>query len=126
MALPDVRRLAAVDMWGTAGSRRRRRLIRAEFVVGSLGCVLLGSLALASSANGVWLLIGVWLVGAGVNYIPLALYAQVLSRRAHSSPEMRDTDLRRELRRAGVQQLWIAVPCAVAIAALAQERRRAR
>jgi hypothetical protein len=36
-AIPDVRRFTALDMHGGAGSLRRRRIIRAEFV---LGCVV--------------------------------------------------------------------------------------
>jgi hypothetical protein len=35
--LPDVRRLAAVDMCRSAGGQRRRGVIRAEFVVGVVG-----------------------------------------------------------------------------------------
>jgi hypothetical protein len=38
----DVRRLAALDLHGVAGTRRRRRLIRAEFVLGAVGCTGLG------------------------------------------------------------------------------------
>src|SRR5262249_22020307 len=78
MGLPDVRRLAALDMWGSAGTMRRRRVIRAEFVVGALGCTILGLLALIRG-SGWMLLVGTWLVGAGFNYIPLALHAQSLS-----------------------------------------------
>jgi len=92
-------------------------------VVGALGCLVLGGLAIASS-NGTWLVVGVWLVGAGVNYVPLALYAHALSRSGALESELQDVDVRREIRRAGVQQLWIALPFAVAIAALAQERHR--
>jgi hypothetical protein len=36
MVFLDVRRLAAADMWGSAGTRRRRQLIRAEFIAGWL------------------------------------------------------------------------------------------
>ena len=38
----DVRGLAALDMHGVAGTQRRRRLIRAEFVLGAVGCTGLG------------------------------------------------------------------------------------
>jgi len=51
MTALDVRRLAAIDMWGSAGAIRRRRLIRAEFVIGALGCTALGVLALVSASN---------------------------------------------------------------------------
>ena len=120
-----VRRLAALDMWGTAGARRRRQLIRAEFVIGAVGCTVLGVLVLL--AGGGWLsVLGVWLVGAGVNYVPLALHAQSLSRQGALEAELHNVDLRRELRRAGVSQLWIAVPFAVAVAAVSQTRTRPR
>ena len=72
--LLNPRRLAALDMYGTGGSARRRRLIRAEFIVGVVGCSLVGVLTL----------------------------------------------LPRELRQAGVRQLWIVVPFPVVLAAIAQ------
>ena len=119
MVLLDVRRLAAADMWGTAGSLRRRRLIRVEFIVGAVGCTALGVLSLISGSG--WAdALGVWLIGAGVNYIPLALQAQSLSRPGALEAELHGLDLRSELRRAGVRQIWIAVPFAVAIAGLPQ------
>jgi len=119
--VPNVRRLAALDMWGTRGTRRRRRLIRAEFVVGAAGCLGLGALVLATGSG--WLrLLGIWLVGAGVNYVPLALEALRLSSPGALEDELRGVELRRELRRAGVQQLWIAVPLAVVAFALADRR----
>lgn len=124
MVLPNVRRLAAVDMWGTAGTRRRRLLIRAEFVVGVVGCTVLGALALSS--GGWQTAVGVWLVGAGINYVPLAFHAQSLSRPGALEVELADVDPRRELRAAAVSQFWIVVPFAVAIAALIQARGRDR
>jgi hypothetical protein len=42
MPLVDVRRLAAIDMHGVAGTRRRRRLILAEFVIGAVGGLAIG------------------------------------------------------------------------------------
>jgi hypothetical protein len=48
MSRLDVRHLAALDMWGTAGTLRRRRIIRAEFVVGAIGCTCLGLYVLVS------------------------------------------------------------------------------
>ena len=61
-------------------------------------------------------------VGAGPNYVPLALYARSLSQPGALEVELEDVVcLRRELRKAGAQQFWIAVPFAVAIAALATE-----
>ena len=119
----EPRRLAALDMWGTAGSLRRRHVIRAEFVIGALGCTALGVGLLITASTLVRALVGVWLVGAGVNYVPLALYAHALSRPGRLEPEIGSGDVRPELRRAAVQQFWIAVPFAVFAAALAAERR---
>jgi len=117
MSRLDVRRLAALDMWGTAGTIRRRRIIRAEFFLGAIGCTGLGAYVIAGGSG--WMLeLGAWLVAAGINYVPLAHQAQSLSRPGALEQELRDADVRLELRRAGVQQLWIAVPFAVAVFAL--------
>ena len=118
-----VRRLAALDMWGSSGSQWRRRVIRWEFIVGAAGCLALGLYVLASSSTPVWFVIGAWLLGAGANYVPLALYARALSQPGALEAELHHADRGRELRRAGIQQLWIAVPGAVVFAALTQERR---
>jgi hypothetical protein len=118
---PDARRLAAPDMWGTAGSSLRRRVIRAEFVVGAIGCTALGIPALVAARTALWFALGVWLVGAGANYVPLALYAQSLAAPGRLEAEVGDEDVRTELRRVGRQQFWIAVPFAVAVAALVNE-----
>jgi hypothetical protein len=67
--------------------------------------------------------VGIWLVGAGVNYVPLALYAHSLSAEGRLEEEIGEGDVRKELRRAGAQQFWIAVPFAVALAALPAEVR---
>jgi hypothetical protein len=116
VALVDVRRLAAADMWGTAGTSRRRRLIRAEFFAGAFGCTALGLVVLVTGSG--WMaVLGIWLVGAGTNYVPLAIEAQSLSKPGALEQELHGVDLRHELRSAGVRQLWIAVPFAVAISA---------
>jgi len=123
VALVDVRRLAAVDMWGTAGTRQRRRLIRAEFFAGAIGCTGLG-LVVVVTGSGWMAVLGIWLVGAGVNYVPLAIEAQLLSKPGALEQELHGVDLRRELRSSGVRQLWIAVPFGVAVSALVRRRPR--
>jgi hypothetical protein len=117
MAHLEVKRLAAADMWGTAGSPRRRRIIRAEFFVGALGCTALGVLVILAG-RGWWLANGALLLGIGANYVPLALSAQSLSRPGALEREVAGLDRRGELRRASVQQLWILVPGALVVAAL--------
>jgi hypothetical protein len=108
-------------MWGSDGTSRRRRIIRAEFAIGAIGCTLLGVFALARG-SGWQFAIGIWLLGAGANYVPLALHAQSLSRPGALEGELHGLDIPHELRRAGLRQFWIAVPFAGAGAALAQAR----
>jgi len=115
--LLNVRRLAAIDMWGTKGSRKRRGIIRVEFWLGALGCILLGGVTLATT-NGWGLVLGAWLVGVGINYIPLVVSAESLSKPGALERELEGADIGNELRRAGTRQVWIAVPLAVAIASV--------
>ena len=61
-----------------------------------------------------------WLVTTGRNYLPLAVSAQSLSRPGALEAELAGADLPRELRQAGTRQLWILVPLAVVMAAVAQ------
>jgi len=57
----DVRRLAAVDTYGTAGTQWRRRVITGEFIAGAIGCFALGLwVAFTAEAFG-WRLFGAWL-----------------------------------------------------------------
>lgn len=45
-----------------------------------------------------------------MNYVPLAISAHSLSRPGALEAELAGADLPRELRQAGVRQLWIVVP----------------
>jgi hypothetical protein len=55
----NVRRFAALDMHGTAGTLRRRRIVTAEFILGTVALVLVGA---RSPGYGGWLL-ATWLLG---------------------------------------------------------------
>ena len=119
MAGMNVRRLAAIDMYGARGTTRRRRIILAEFVAGAVGLVVFGSW-LAAYASGAGRVLGIWMIGAGLNYAPLARYAIALSRPGALDAELAGVDTGRELRRYSVLQLWIVVPLSlVVIAAIA-------
>lgn len=83
------------------------------------GCTLLGVLTLLV-ASGWRIALGAWLVATGMNYVPLAISAHSLSRPGALEAELAGVDLPREQRQAGVRQLWILVPLAVVVAALAQ------
>ena len=55
-------------------------------------------------------LLGLWLIGAGLNYAPLAVYANAPSRPGALDAELAGVDTDIEIRRYGVFQVWILVP----------------
>ena len=109
----NVRRLAAIDMYGSKGSMRRRQIIQAEFVVGVVGMISVGIWILTQSSDLTGRVLGLWFIGAGLNYAPLASYAVMLSRAGALDAELAGVGTARELRRYGVLQLWILVPLAL-------------
>ncbi len=117
----DVRRLAAVDMHGAAGTLLRRRIILAEFAFGALAGVGLGIWVLTAAAP-----LGIWAIGIGLNYLPLAIYAIRLSPAGALERELAGIDVDAELRRYTVAQLWIFVPLLFAVLAALQEGARRR
>ena len=119
----NVKRLAAVDMYGSRGTTRRKRIILGEFTSGLAATVALGTwLATEASSLGTRIF-GVWLIGAGLNYAPLAVYAVLLSRPGALEAELAGVDAGQELRRYSVLQLWILVPLSlVAMTALGRSR----
>lgn len=106
----NVRRLAAIDMYGSRGAPRRARIIFIEFVSAAVGITLLG-LWLVGRASGLegWL-VAVWIVGAGFNYVVLTVHAMALRGPGELSEELAGVDRVREIRRYGVLQLWVLVP----------------
>lgn len=122
----DVRRLAAIDMHGAQGARRRRLLILAEFALGAVGLLVVGAAVLRGASTPLTVLWGVWLVGIGANYTPLTVHAISLARPDTLHAELTGLDLGRELRRYSVKQVWIAVPFLLAVLSLWQAARRRR
>jgi hypothetical protein len=119
----DVRRLAAVDMYGSAGSRIRRRVILAEFVLGALVGSGLGVFVLVGTDG--WMpVFGAWILGACLNYVPLAAHAIDLSRPGVLERELQGVDVPAELRHYTKAQLWLFVPLLLIALAIAQSRRR--
>jgi hypothetical protein len=113
----NVRRLAAIDMYGTRGTLRRRRIILAEFLVGVVVMEAFGLvLALHVTTVAGWVL-ALWMLGVGLNYVPLAAHALALSRSGALERELAGVDTYRELRRYGVLQLWILVPLSLVVLA---------
>jgi hypothetical protein len=111
MAVPvDVRRLAAVDMHGAYGRRWRRWVIVAEFLTGVLVGVPLGVVVAANAGGPVGRVLGAWLAGACLNYVPLAWHALDLSRPGRLDRELAGVDIPAALRHYTLAQLWVAVP----------------
>lgn len=119
----DVRRLTAVDLHGTGRSPWRRHVIRAEFIVGAVGCLALGFASLVTARGAVPAAVGVWLVGVGLNYVPLVVHAQGLSHPGALQAELAGVDLPRELARYARLQLWLAVPLAIVVLTVSRRRR---
>jgi hypothetical protein len=120
----NVRRLAAIDLYGTKGTARRKQVILVEFTAGLAGTVALGTwLVMGASGLGTRIF-GIWLIGADLNYAPLAAFAISLSRPGALETELADVDTARELRRYSVLQLWILVPLSL-IAMTVQGRKPA-
>lgn len=114
-ALIDVRRLAAVDLYGRRGAKLRRRLILAEFVLAAVDGPLLGVAILLAASSAPWVLFGACLTGIGLNYVPLALHAISLSRAGKLDAELAGVDVGAELRRYAARQFLLAVPLLVLI-----------
>ncbi|WP_444951471.1 hypothetical protein [Micromonospora ureilytica] len=114
----NVRRLAAIDMYGSRGTTRRRRIILAEFLVGVVLMVTWGIWLLSSSSGLGSRAFGLWLTGAGLNYAPLSMYAIALMRPGALDAELAGVDTDRELRRYTVLQLWVLVPLSLVVLAI--------
>ncbi len=112
-------------MHGARGTRRRRRVILAEFALGTIGSVALGVWALTwGGAAGV--VIGIWLLGLAANYLALTLHVLALWHPGALEAELAGADLRGELRSYTRAQIWVLAPFWVAGLALAQARRATR
>ncbi len=116
--------LAALDLHGFNGSRRRRVLIFAEFVLAALCGLVLGALCVARGSS-MWKVFGVYLVGLGCNYLALTVAASRMLRAHALRRRLEGVDIPSELRRYAGGQLRLLVPFLVAVLA-AMEYRRAR
>lgn len=118
--MPDVRRMAALDLHGTTGRLWRRRLIGAEFVIGAAGGIGLGLWVAASASTSGARVFGAWLAGIGANYAVLTWQAASLWRRDALASELAGVDVPAELRRYTAAQFWLIVPLLFAALAVAQ------
>jgi hypothetical protein len=122
----DVRRLAAIDMWGTAGTERRRRLIVAEFVLGATVGPTVASAILASGPGPLMAVFALWILTACLNYLPLAVHAVgFLHTPERLTAELAGVDIPAELRHYTAAQVWVFVPLALIVFDLRQRAERA-
>jgi hypothetical protein len=118
----DVKRLAAIDMHGARGTALRRRVVLAEFALAVAVAVALGCwLVFGASGLGAHVF-GIWVLGAGLNYAPLTVYAISLSRAGALEAELAGVDPGQELRRYSVLQLWLFVPLSLIAMTLRRSR----
>jgi hypothetical protein len=90
----------------------------AEFVAGVVVSVAFGIWLMAHASGPTVRVLGIWAIGAGLNYAPLAAYAISLSRPGALNAELAGVDTGRELRRYSVLQLWIFVPLSLVVLAV--------
>ena len=100
-------------MYGANGTVRRRRVILAEFLLGTVTLLAFGAGLLIQASGWAGRGFGLWMVGAGLNYAPLALFALELSRAGVLEDELAGVDTGEELRRYSILQFWVLVPFAV-------------
>jgi hypothetical protein len=124
--LMEVRKLAALDL-----VFHGPRFVLVEFTGALLVGAGLGVLSLRAGLPGghlvAWqLALGLYLVGVGLNYVPLALHAAALIRTgdARQAVAVELKDERRARRVYGTQEALLLVPLAVAAPAAAQALRR--
>ena len=119
----NVRELAAVDMYGGKGTTRRRRIILAEFVAGVVVMIPVGVVLVVTANSTISRLVGIYFIGVGLNYVPLAIHAISLSRRGALDAALRDVDLPKALRHYTVAQVWVFVPLALVVMDVVGRRR---
>lgn len=120
----NLRKVVALDMLlhGT-------RFILAEFAFGIFFLLILGVISIWGGLSGPVRIgweagLGFWLIGIGLNYVPLFIYA-VLIAGGHTITEEGQPELPR-VKRYSIHQVLIFVPLLFLVAALMQEGRRRR
>ncbi len=116
----DVRRLAALDMHGSNGTRLRRAAVLIEFFVVVGLFPFIARPLWTAGGSGRLLTLGV--AGICANYLPLALHGVSLALPGTLATELSGVDVRAELRWYSLRQLLLAVPFAVMVLATVQLR----
>jgi hypothetical protein len=58
---------------------------------------------------------GIWILGMGLNYVPLAVFALALIRPGALDAELAGVDTHGELRRYSALQFWVFVPLSLVV-----------
>jgi hypothetical protein len=114
------RKLAAIDI-----AFLGPRLIIAEFACGVLLCPALGVFVLIRGHGSVaQLLLGLYLLSLGINYVPMLIYAIEITRANSARSELGEelADKRLAMAKYRRQSLLLLVPLLAPILALAQRR----
>ena len=101
--------------------------IIAEFASGVVLCVALGIFVLVRG-NSFWqLALGLYIISLGINYVPMLIYALVITKYKSARTELGDelNDQRRAMAKYRRKSLLLLVPLLVPFVALRRERRRA-
>ena len=109
----NVRKLVALDI-----TLHGPRFILIEFGVGTPAILAVGGYLAATSQ----LVLGVYLLLTGINYVPLLGYALLLARRGTAAEEVADglSQDKHYVRKYSTQQILIFVPLAVVLLAIFQ------
>jgi hypothetical protein len=115
------RKLAAIDMVFLGP-----KLIIAEFAGGVLLCVALGTFVLFRGHSFWQLILALYLISLGINYVPMLVYAIAISRKQSARAEMGDElkDKGRAMAKYRRQSILLLVPLLVPILAIAQRSRK--
>jgi hypothetical protein len=116
----NVRRFAAIDMHGLADSTSRRRLILSKFILGATLSIVLGAFVFLTADSLFWTVFGLWLIGIGFNYVPLAVYAIGFTPTGALQRELAGVDIPTELQRYAGLQTWVFLPLVLVYLAIRQ------
>ena len=116
----NVRRFAAIDMHGLADSTSRRRIILGKFILGAILSLVLGVFVFRTADSLFWTVFGLWLIGIGFNYVPLAMYGISFIRPGALQRELAGLDIPAELQRYAGLQTWVFLPLALVYLAIRQ------
>ena len=115
------RKLAAIDI-----ALLGPKAIIGEFAGGVLLCAALGAFVLLRGHGSIpQLLLGLYLISLGINYVPMLIYAMAIGGKNNAWEELGDelADKREAMKKYRRQSLFLLVPLAVPIFGLAQHRK---